>query len=137
MDSKTYSEPDNRLFRVNGSGPDLLFDVLSLALKTVGQKEFASYYIDPKKGFVFQWLQHDKGNDISGKTPKEVIRMVMDYLDTPSAQDVENGDWENAYRDYDVIDEEGWVVYCEDWGHIGNDHYAIVAVKKAYLWYGK
>ena len=27
--------------------------------------------------------------------------------------------------------------YIEDWGHVGDDFYAIVAIKPAYMWYGK
>jgi len=33
--------------------------------------------------------------------------------------------------------EKGWRVYCEDWGKIDSDDYAFLAIKPAYIWYGK
>ena len=41
------------------------------------------------------------------------------------------------HNDSDVIEEKGWRVYTEFWGHVGAYHSAIVAVKPAWAWFGK
>lgn len=134
----TYVAPDNRLFRVNGCGSKLLLKTITLALDTSGFKEIDGYRIDPVKGLVLQW-HCDGGIELTKKTIEEVFPLIEEYLKTDVAELTEFKRWEASYSDDygDVTDEPGWVVYCEDWGHIGNDFYAIVAVKKAYMWYGR
>lgn len=134
-----YTAPDNRLFKVNGNGSDLLLKTLKLALETSGFKQIDSYRIDPIKGFVLQWhCEKEKSIELKEKTPEEVLPLIEEYLETDEADLTEKKRWESAFDDDGyVIDDPGWVVYCEDWGHIGADHYAIVAIKKVYMWYGK
>jgi len=127
---------DNRLFIVNGKGKDTLLETIKLAVKTAGYRQIDGFRIDEKKGFVLLW-HCNNGITIDEKTPEGVFSYVESYLESDAADYVEKKQWEQAYDSYDVTDQEGWVVYCEDWGHIGIDPYAIVAIKKAYLWYGK
>lgn len=133
-----YIAPDNRIFHINGSGSKLLLKTLQLAVETAGYKRIDGYRIDDKKGFVLQWYCDD-GIKLNSGTCEEVLPLIETYLETSESNLTEYKKWEAAFDDdyNDVIDEPGWVVYCEDWGHVGSDYYAIVAIKKAYMWYGK
>lgn len=39
--------------------------------------------------------------------------------------------------DHDGDNKHGWRVYCEDWGHVGHEHEAFVAIQPVWAMYGK
>jgi hypothetical protein len=39
--------------------------------------------------------------------------------------------------DHDGDNKRGWHLYNEQWGHVGNDHYAIAAIAPSWQTYGK
>lgn len=128
---------DNRVFNVNGSGKALLQQALSLAFKQWSDKATAtSYFIDKTKGLVLLW--YTEKNSIpfpSPLTSDEATEVIWSWLQSKAAKEVECVDWD-ANHDHDGSNGDGWRVYCEGWGHV-KSHYAIVAVKPAFMWYGK
>ncbi len=41
-------------------------------------------------------------------------------------------------KDTDVsLGSQGFLAFCEDWGHVANDPYAFAAIRPIYSWYGK
>lgn len=120
--------------------------------------KFSSWMKHPTKGLILGW--HASNGLIELPTslgPEGILPIVWEYLQSneaeaclqaaAAAEDKRGHDkfrdgpkttsWSRNYRDGDVETTAGWQVYTEDWGHVGNNHYAICAVRKAYLWYGK
>lgn len=128
---------DNRIFNVNGTGRDMLEKALKLALIQSGNRGFASWIVDPKKGLLLCWTDVEGANNfITNLSAAQVVDQVAVWLTTDEAKRIPKGDMcDNA--DHDGDNEMGWQVYCESWGHVGGNRYAICAVRPAYLWYGK
>ncbi len=126
---------DNRQFNVNGSGKEMLLNALKLAFEQKGRNTTATgYIIDPKKGMILLW-HNEKGTALPAPFNAEAAcNFVWTWLE--SEPEIECKGWD-ADNDHDGHNSLGWRVYCEDWGHVGHNHYAIVAVKPAYLWHGK
>lgn len=138
---------DNRQFNVNGKGKEMLQATLQLAFAQEGSRTTAKgYVIDPKKGMILLW--HNETPGIPFPSPlnaDSVTNIVWDWLQTEPEIEHESH-WDQDYDDGDVSTDLGWRVYCEDWGHVcigpsynhaAASHYAIVAIKPAYMWYGK
>jgi hypothetical protein len=127
---------DNRIFNVNGRGKDDLLAVLKIAFNQEGKKTTAKgYFIDPKLGMVLLWHNDGKHQNFpSGLTAESVVHVVWDWLE--SGPEIECEGWDADY-DHDGSNSEGWRVFCEDWGHVGGNSYAIVAIKPAFMWHGK
>ena len=131
---------DNRLFNVNGKGLQLLQQVLELAFK---QEDWSngrtcrSWQFDKEKGLILNWTEVEGANilptplDASGVAP-----IVWRWLNDKKREKHSLGDWEGDI-DHDGSNGEGWRVYVEDWGHVGEHRYAICAIKFCYMWYGK
>jgi len=131
---------DNRVFNVNGTGDELLLQTLKLAFAQEGRNTTANAWRETKKhGLILCWTIPDSSPENYNQFPseltaEEVFPAVKKYLE--KAEDIEMKDWD-ANADHDGSNELGWRVYCEDWGHVDDDFYAIVAIKPAYMWYGK
>lgn len=133
---------DNRIFNVNGRGLEMLHATLALAFWQEGWDErhatAIGWKVDPKHGLVLLW-HADSSNAKLFPVPltaDRVADMVFAWLSSDEAKNIPCEGWD-ANVDHDGDNEPGWRVYVEDWGHIGNDHYAICAVKPAYNWLGK
>ena len=128
---------NNRVFNVNGASLGLLLTTLKLAFDQWHNKaKTTGYTIDSKKGMILFWCNIDTKYSLfpSPLSAEEVAPVVWAWLQTNPT--IECKDWD-ANHDHDGHNELGWRVYCEDWGHIGGNHYTIVAIKPAYIWYGK
>lgn len=99
----------------------------------------------PKYGLVLFWSDNDT-KKFNGKPiiplPFEMdIRTGADFLwnwlQKVDREKFELKDWDRAYDDGDVHNEHAWHVYVENWGHIGDSPYAVVAVMPAWAWLGK
>ena len=135
---------DNRFFKVNGRSIEQLRATLLLALQTEYNdtdgrprfKKVQSWEVDPVKGLVLNW--HDnRGNKLPSAPDIDTLtNLVWGWLQ-------ENGKtWKHFEHgehdaDHDGSNELGFIVYCEFCGHIGDNHYSIVAIKPCYIWYGK
>jgi hypothetical protein len=126
---------DNRIFNVNGKGDDLLLATLWLAFRQAGYSTAKAWRVDPVKGMILLWYATETDTPFPAPMgADEVYHVVRQWLlSKPQAECV---GWD-ADADHDGSNSLGWRVYCEDWGHVGDDHYAIVAVKPAWMWYGK
>jgi len=131
---------DNRLFKVNGEGLDDLKAALKLVFKQEGDRTKArSWKITPEHGFILCWYETEKCDKfpLNGISSDLVAEMIWEWLQAKETwENTVFGDWENDL-DHDGSNKEGWVVYCENWGHVANLHSAICAVKPCYLWLGK
>lgn len=138
---------DNRLFNVNGHGKEMLAATLHLARVQEGgcwdfdkPRKIDGYYVDPQKGLLLLWHvsssnpKHQKF--IAPMSPEAVTPMVLEWLKTDEALKIPLDRWERD-ADHDGSNSMGWRVYCEDWGHVGSDSYAFVAIKPVFLWHGK
>ena len=130
---------DNRIFNVNGTGDELLLKALELALMQEWSKSttMEAWKIDKEKGLILYW--HADGEAIPFPSPlsaEQLLPIVSGFLASKEAKEVTCEGWD-ADTDHDGCNGFGWRVYCEDWGHIGRDHYAFIAIKPAYIWYGK
>lgn len=130
---------DNRLFNVNGRGDDMLLKALELAFLQFSDKCTVSAWEQSKQhGLILCWTNkvHNVIPTPGDLTAKQVFPIVKAWLSSDFAKTVELSDWCDDH-DHDGHNSTGWQVYCSDWGHVGNQHYSICAVKPAYLWHGK
>lgn len=129
---------DNRIFNVNGKGREQLAEVMRLAfLQKSNYAKAVAYKIDPQKGMILLW-HNTEAKGITGLpaplTAEDAAVLVSAWLET--RPNTECSDWD-ADAEHDGDNELGWRVYCEDWGHVAGERFAICAVKPAWLWYGK
>lgn len=127
---------DNRIFNVNGSTKEHLQKTLELAFGIVSDKcKCDGYFINPQYGMVLmRWLSDKDIPFPSPLTAESVTNIVWDWL--KSNPQVEFKDWD-ANEDHDGSNSLGWRVYCENWGHVAGRSGTIVAVRPAFMWYGK
>jgi hypothetical protein len=136
---------DNRQFNINGQGKEMLQRTIRLAFEQEGQRTTAkAYVIDPDKGLVLLWHPVKETMPFPAHFNADAAtEFIWAWLQ--SEPKMEHTDWD-ADLDHDGHNSMGWRVYCEDWGHVQlgprhstkeASHYAIVAVKPAYLWHGK
>lgn len=137
---------DNRVFNINGRSKEMLLTALSLAQEQEsGRKDcYAGWVEDPKKGLILLWHvgEHSPGNKfVTNLTAEGVVEQVWQWLqekkNDPSAEIFKHTEQWDHDSDHDGHNSYGWRVYCEDWGHVGGNHYSVVAVKPVYLWHGK
>lgn len=129
---------DNRVFNVNGESLAELSATLSLVLLLRSwNKGFWGFSFEKEKGLLL-WNSEDKKATrfIAPMNGPDAAKLVFDWLKTEEAMSVPFVGWD-ADADHDGHNVLGWRAYLEEWGRIGNNHGAIVAIKPAYLWLGK
>ena len=127
---------DNRIFNVNGRTKNRLQKTIDLI---IDDWQGVKGWEITEKGLVLKWhSEENKGNKFPVPLKSDtIVDIVWDWLNSEEGRKFETiGDWDHD-ADHDGHNERGWRVYCEDWGHVGDDHYAICAVVPAYIWYGK
>jgi hypothetical protein len=129
-------QSDNVIFNINGEGVEKLIATLKLA---VGKGTLAGWMFVKAKGLVL-YSYIGSGNKDANKFPtpltaESVAPMVFDWLKSEEAKGVPMEGWD-ADSDHDGSNELGWRVYTEDWGHV-NGEWNAIAIKPAYMWYGK
>lgn len=131
----------NRIFNVNGrmdrGGKELLLATLKLAFLRVGQETKATgYRLSKTHGFIL--YQYDgKAGVVPFACPlnaDQVYEQVLAWLETDP--DVVLTGWDRD-ADHDGHNGPGWRVYCEDGGHVDGAYAAFLAIKPAFMWYGK
>jgi hypothetical protein len=127
---------DNRQFNVNGREVQDLADALSLVFRQNGIAKAEAYKVDPKKGLILLWADTEGTKLPTPMDAAAVLPMVQAWLESDEADTIELDSWDRD-ADHDGHNGPGWRVYCEKWGHVGDCHYAICAIKKVFLWYGK
>lgn len=130
---------DNRILNINGSGRELLLLALTFAQKQSGFSKFKGWYFDKEKGLILVWYKHEKASaflSADGLNADQVVDMVIEWLQSADAKSMTLSGWDED-EDHDGHNSEGWRVYCEHWGHVGDDHYTICAVTPAFMWHGK
>ena len=131
---------DNRIFNVNGrldrGGEQLLLKTLELAFEISGHKA-AAWRVSLDHGLILDWCDNATGSNRfpSPVTATQVMPMVASWLHSDEAKQVKCEDWD-ADADHDGHNGPGWRVYCGDRDHV-QGWQAIVAVKPAFMWYGK
>lgn len=129
---------DNRVFNVNGTGDKQLLATVELVFMQEGDRTFCKSWIhDKEKGLILLWSIENKTNPLPVPlSAMECLPMISAWLKSDEAKTVRLSGWDAAV-DHDGEDGQGWRVYCEDWGHVGNFTSAICAITPAVMWYGK
>lgn len=129
---------DNRVFNVNGRGDSMLLDTLKLAFAQEGTKTTCeSWVFNKDKGLILCWHADEGHMKLpSPLTAEACLPMVLAWLTSSDIKQMSYEGWDRD-EDHDGSNSMGWRVYCEDWGHVGDEHYAICAVRPAFLWHGK
>lgn len=127
---------DNPLLRINGSKPEQLRMALDVALMQQSYRGFSSWEFDKKKGLILGWSKSEGNAFPYAMSAEEVLPIVLKYLDSDDAKFVPPSE-ECENLDHDGSNKRGWEVYTEKWGHVGSNHYAICAIRPAWLWLGK
>ncbi|NIB43759.1 hypothetical protein HBA55_29420 [Pseudomaricurvus alkylphenolicus] len=127
---------DNKVFNVNGSGEDQLLKTLELAF---GGQTCSGWQETEDHGMILCWTADSVGiNPMPGDlTAEQCLPFITAWLESDFASKVKFGEMCGPYKSSDVDNGKGWQVYVEQWGHVGNQHYSICAVRPAYMWYGK
>ena len=126
---------DNRVFNVNGKGQDMLLATLKL-VQAQAYSKFRGYKVSKKHGIILLWCAEKGISFPSELSAEEVTPIVLSWLNSKEAKEIETVDWDKD-ADHDGSNSVGWRVYCEDWGHVDHESYAICAVKPVFLWHGK
>lgn len=82
------------------------------------------YWSDPSLKEATEILMYVK--------PREAATMVIAWMDTLVKKDKFP-----PQPDHDGSNSRGFRVFCEQWGHVNDNHYAIVAVQPTWAMYGK
>lgn len=82
------------------------------------------YWIDPKLDDATPFPAPIK--------PKEAVAMVGVWM-----EGLKEGNRFPQEPDHDGSNGEGYRIFCEQWGHVNDNHYAIVAVQPTWAMYGK
>jgi hypothetical protein len=134
---------DNRKLVINGEEDSLLQKALELAFLQEGVDQATealcrSWKFSKEEGLVLSWAKG--GNGFSDfpvpMNSAEVFPIIKRWLSSEEAAQVTPNEGSEDF-DHDGHNERGWEVYCGDWGHVGQCHTAICAVKPAYCWMGK
>jgi hypothetical protein len=125
---------DNVIFNVNGVGEEDLKKILCYVFD--GHPCYG-YSVNKKKGLILHC--YPSSNNVtpfpSSLGAEYLIGIVMSWLKSSEAKEIPcEGFDANAEHDGDNI--LGWRVYTEEWGSVDGIHNC-VAVKPAWLWYGK
>lgn len=129
---------DNRIFNVNGQSDGMLLNTLQLVFAQTGLRTKAvGWSFDNKYGLVLYWSKTDSITMFpSSLTADQCVPFISAWLLSDDAKRVEKTDWDREITT-DGSTSSGWRVYCENWGHVGGNHYSICAVKPVCLWHGK
>jgi hypothetical protein len=127
---------DNAIFNVNGVGLERLKKTLSLALEN---NTVEGWKFKKEKGICLYQYDSTSKKDIQ-KFPvplkaETVAELVFEWLKGDEAKTTTLQGWD-IDADHDGSNELGWRAYTEDWGHVDGD-WNVLAVKPAYMWYGK
>lgn len=135
---------DNRIFNVNGpmtaDGKDLLAATLRLAFQQMGHpgregNKAIGYRVCSRKGFIL--YRYPVSNCVlfpCSLSSDQVLPTILAWFD--SKPDYTCEEWDEDH-DHDGHNGPGWRVYCEDWGFVDDEYQAFLAVKPAFMWYGK
>lgn len=134
---------DNPVFNVKGEGKAMLLVALELGINCVGHSKFSGFRLDATKGIVLYWT--DSTTDgyhqfMSPSKPEDIVDQVFQAVtDTPIniINDEDDEYWDKPCDDDDVGNDLGWRLYTEQWGHIGDEWEACLAIIPSYLWVGK
>ena len=117
---------DNFKFDMVAEGKDTLKVALSL-FNPPGNK-VCGYSTDGRK-LVLYWSESSKAIMLPFKmTLEQAADFAYGWL--------EQADY-GPEPDHDGDNGKGWHLYCDDWGHVDNDHYAFAAIKPVWAMYGK
>lgn len=131
---------DNRIFNVNGSGSEMLLKALELVFKQEGDNTTCKGWQESKEGGLILCWWADGIDDITRLpapcSATQCLSFVEQWLVGDFAKTVELSKW-CGDQDHDGHNSNGWQVYVDDWGHVGDQRYSICAIKPAYMWHGK
>lgn len=139
---------DNRIFNVNGESEAMLLNTLRLVFAQCDGTTCVGYFESKEKGLVLCRYASDgyAVNKLPPMNADQIFHFVLAWMKTEYAQKVidftnkeskeKDANWDKDI-DHDGSNELGWRVYCESWGHVGDYHGAICAIKPVHLWYGK
>lgn len=141
---------DNKIFRVNGEykgyhGTKQLELAVELLMRQHGYEEKNKVRVDgwsfsKEKGLILHWYIPSNNTTINKFPtplgPASVVDVIVNWLESEQANEVELDDWCHD-ANHDGHNGMGFLLYREDWGHIGHDSSAMFAVKPCYMWYGK
>lgn len=130
---------DNRIFNVNGRGTDMLQKALELAFIQNGRNTTCNAWKQTKEnGLILLWSSSSK-DAVPLPSPlshEQCIPLIEGWLNGDFSKSVQLSEFCEDHS-HDGENRKGWQMYCENWGHVGGEHYAICAIKPAYMWYGK
>lgn len=130
---------DNRIFNVNGSSEKMLQKTLDLVFAQEGDNTTCKAWKATKEhGLILLWSDSPKGCTPfpAPMSAIECAPIVSQWLKGDFAKSVDLSDFCED-MDHDGSNSDGWQVYCENWGHVGDEHQAICAIKPAFMWHGK
>lgn len=120
---------DNFHIDITSSG-DLL-PAMKIAFEGAAGGKAEAYLIDPEKGLVLLWHADRQ----AGET-KFPFKMDAEGAADFARRWLAEQDY-GRQPDHDGDNGKGWRLYNEAWSHVGGYSYGFVAVKPAWIMYGK
>lgn len=129
---------DNKIFNVNGRGLDRLIQAFELVEENKTRMGFRGCLIDKDIGLIWVRMACDGATMYPVPlTPRQAAEISFTWLSSKEAQSVPCTGLDANY-DHDGHNELGWRAFVGEWGRVGTAGIAtLIAVKPAYLWYGK
>lgn len=129
---------NNKIFNVNGRGLERLIQTFELVGDSKLRSSFRGCMIDKDNGLI--WVCMERKGAIMypvALTPKQAAEISFTWLDSKEAKSIPCTGLDSNY-DHDGHNELGWRAFVGEWGRVGDAGIAtVIAVKPAYLWYGK
>lgn len=129
---------DNFELKVVSEGKDTL--LLAMRLAFIEYEKASHWRVDDEKGMILYWSVSD-----SPFTGKEQIKPFITPLNAEQITEqvwlwLEGADiekYDGPEPDHDGSNGRGFCLYTEEWGKIGDEDYAFVAIKPTWAMYGK
>lgn len=116
---------------------DVEFDIVKL--DAIAKNNIKGYFTSEENGLVLCWteVKNMQGwHPVTFTGVKDLTDFVWNWLQSSEAKYTKMQGWDDDC-DHDGHNNLGWRVLVEDWGHVDRRWEAFVAIKPAYLWYGK
>jgi len=107
-------------------------EALRIAFDNAAGHKASHYMITEKHGMILFWHEENGAIQLPYEmTYEDAVPFVWGWL-----QKVDYDQYEEQL-DHDGDNDKGFRIFNENWGHVGDHHYAFVAIKPAWAWIGK
>lgn len=131
---------DNCKLQIVGDDKEYFETAMKLAFALCPGGKAVGYAVSGSHGLILYWHREVSNNNIVPfpfpMQCDEASVMVWGWLKSVNYADFKYPH-EICCLDHDGDNGTGYMIYNEEWGHVNGDSYAFIAIRPAFVWYGK